>query len=159
MVVELPWIEVSKDEIVHLLLWFSLKWLGREVVQRHPDLTDVTRPQQSKAPCQWVILLGCLQISSWHRWLAINLKLWELGVKTQEMQKPLLHDLVVQKIPNIWLTCEARKDMIYPGSQPCWEPSLVGSVSHKENTLWGFAEDFIPKWKIFTHIKLKKILC
>lgn len=45
-----------------------------------------------------------------------------------------------------------------------WQPALLRAfagwlVSHKENTLRGFAEDFIPKWKIFTHIKLKKILC
>lgn len=124
MVVELPWTAGFRRWNSAPASLILFKMLGREVVQRHSDLTNVKRPQQSKAPCQWVILLGCLQTGSWHCWPAINLKLWELRVKTQEMQKPssprFRSSENPQHLAHVW--SQERYDLP-------WQPALLRALA------------------------------
>lgn len=119
---------------------------GRKL-QRHPDLANGTRPHG-----QWAPLMGYFQASLWYRWLVINLQSLKDGLRTQEMQNPFSPRSCSPENPQHLAHVGSQERYGLPWQLSLLRDGAAGFMSHRENTLPGFAKNFVPKWKnLHTH--------
>lgn len=125
----------------YLASWLSTEQLRGEGILGHPGLMNGTRAWHSGLSVRFVLEIFpgqfILPLASYKSWKV------ESRSENPGTTKPyFFHDHVAQKIPTIWLTCAARKDVLYPGS----EPLLPGCVSHQQNTAWMCWEFYSRDW-------------